>query len=143
MLGVKLPEAYVSLMKRNNGGYIPQHLVKVEAPVPQEFRYYLSDGFVSIGSIASLSMNQHRPVSIANTLYLVEEWGLPSGLVLLDGDGHTWVALDYRRAKENPPVIFLLTVGGRHIHVAADFADLVARMIPYEAIYDADGNLKA
>ena len=27
---------------------------------------------------------------------MTTEWGLPQDVVLLDGDGHTWIALDYR-----------------------------------------------
>ena len=32
LLSVELPEAYVDLMKRHNGGYIPEHLLRIEAP---------------------------------------------------------------------------------------------------------------
>jgi hypothetical protein len=37
-----------------------------------------------------------RGLSLLDSPYLVEEWGLPSPVVLLSGDGHCWIGLDYR-----------------------------------------------
>lgn len=143
LLSVKLPEAYVDLMKRHNGGYIPEHLVRIEAPVPPALADYLEDGFVSVGSIRGINSDPQSELSIAGTTYLIEEWDLPKGLVLLDGDGHTWIALDYRQAETNPPVVFLISDGGHHLNIASDFEDFIARLVPYGDVYDQDGNLKA
>ncbi len=143
LLKVELPLAYVSLMKRHNGGYIPQHLLRVEDSIPTSIRHYLEDGFVSVGRIAGISTDTHSVLSIASTIYLVEEWDLPKGLVLLDGDGHTWIALDYGQAESNPPVVFVVSDNGHQINIASDFADFLARLVPYEVVYDTDGNLKA
>ncbi|MFJ2034370.1 hypothetical protein [Streptosporangium sp. NPDC087985] len=37
-----------------------------------------------------------RMTSLLDTPYLIEEWGMPSPVVLLSGDGHHWIGLDYR-----------------------------------------------
>ncbi|MGY3215794.1 hypothetical protein ACVWWV_000296 [Bacillus sp. TE9122W] len=39
-----------------------------------------------------------------DSAYLIKEWELPEGLVLISGDGHTWVAMDYRKMKKNPAI---------------------------------------
>lgn len=48
--------------------------------------------------------------TLLDTTYLVEEWGLPTPVVLLSGEGHCWVALDYR-------------VSGRHGEPAVTWID--------------------
>lgn len=40
-------------------------------------------------------------LALLDTPYLVEEWGLPSPLVLLTGDGHWWTALDHRECGQD------------------------------------------
>jgi hypothetical protein len=37
-----------------------------------------------------------RHTTLLDTPYLVREWDLPASIVLLYGEGHYWVALDYR-----------------------------------------------
>ncbi|MBI1891264.1 MAG: SMI1/KNR4 family protein [Burkholderiales bacterium] len=143
LLGVKLPQSYVDLMRRQNGGYVEERLISPLAEVPQEMKYYIGDGYVSVGSIAGLNPRPGAHGSITQTTYMVDEWDLPKGVVLLDGDGHTWIALDYRQAKENPPVIFLISDSGRHINIAKDFSDFLDRMIPSEKMYDEKGNLRS
>ncbi|GMG78163.1 hypothetical protein ShirakiTA10_11250 [Bacillus safensis] len=39
-----------------------------------------------------------------DSAYLINEWELPEGLVLISGDGHTWVVMDYRKMKKNPSI---------------------------------------
>ena len=41
--------------------------------------------------------------------YYIKEWGLPSNLVLLSGDGHWWIALDYRKLNSDgePTITYL------------------------------------
>ena len=143
ILGVMLPDTYINLMRQHNGGYIPEHLVRIEAAIPPLLAYYIDNGFVSVGSIYGINTDPQGELSIARTTYLIEEWDLPKGLVLLDGDGHTWIALDYRQAETNPPVIFLISDGGHHFNIASDFEDFIARLVPYGDVYDEDGNLKA
>jgi hypothetical protein len=39
---------------------------------------------------------QAGTTTLLDTPYLVQEWELPTPVVLLSGDGHYWIALDYR-----------------------------------------------
>ncbi|MEB2277413.1 SMI1/KNR4 family protein [Bacillus sp. ILBB4] len=39
--------------------------------------------------------------------YYIEEWDLPKDILLLSGEGHWWVAFDYRNTKDNPPIIYM------------------------------------
>jgi len=50
-------------------------------------------------------------VGILQTAYMTKEWGLPGGLVLLNGDGHWWIALDYRSSgPTGPPTVVWVDV---------------------------------
>ena len=59
--------------------------------------------------------------------------------MLIDGDGHSWLALDYRRTGE-PAVIVIETDEMESLKVANSFAEMVAALVPYESVYDAEGN---
>jgi hypothetical protein len=65
--------------------------------------------------------------SLLDTPYLVEEWGLPAPLVLLSGDGHHWVGLDYRTCErdEEPSVTWFETDLDAELVLAADFRSFV------------------
>lgn len=44
--------------------------------------------------------------TLLDTAYLVREWDLPTPVVLLSGQGHHWVALDYRTSgPQGEPVV--------------------------------------
>lgn len=141
-LGVQLPAAYLALMREHNGGYVDEQLLRVVAAIPAELQPYIDHGYVSIGSIAGLNSDPEADGGLLQTAYLTQEWDLPAGLVLLDGDGHTWVALDYRGAAAEPPVIFLEAYSGAHVVIARDFADFLRRLVPFESVYDDDGELR-
>jgi hypothetical protein len=46
--------------------------------------------------------------------------------VLISGDGHWWIALDYRRQKEKPPVVYIESDGGRTVELASNFDSFLA-----------------
>ncbi len=64
---------------------------------------------------------------------------LPTGLVLLDGDGHTWIAFDYRKAGGDTAIVFVDSASGDTLLVASSFAELFASLIPHEELFDEDG----
>ncbi|MCR8630881.1 SMI1/KNR4 family protein [Paenibacillus sp. N5-1-1-5] len=45
----------------------------------------------------------------------------PKHVVLISGDGHWWIALDYRDRKEEPPVIYIESDGGTTFELAKNF----------------------
>jgi hypothetical protein len=70
-----------------------------------------------------------RTLSLLDTPYLVEEWGLPSPVVLLTGDGHTWIALDYRVGGE-PSVVWLDADDQSELQLAPDFRKFLDGLVP-------------
>lgn len=94
-LGVKLPESYVNLMKVHNGGTLAYSVLR-SGRVP--------DGEVEITDLRGIDLEE----GIGETNYLVEEWGMEKGLVIISGDGNYWLALDYRKHTGNePPVVYI------------------------------------
>ena len=56
------------------------------------------------------------------TGYMTAEWGLPAHQVLLTGDGHWWITLDYRKSQE--PVISWIDVeSGQDLPIAGSFRE--------------------
>lgn len=62
-----------------------------------------------------------RKPAFLESEYLIKEWGLPRNIVLISGDGHSWIALDYRNTKQEPPVIFVDVDDGQIIKIAPNF----------------------
>jgi hypothetical protein len=89
-LGVTLPASYTQLMSKQNGGELNYRYVLFEdgdaAIIPYFYEIDLEHG-------------------IGLSPVFVDECGLPEGLVLLTGDLHSWLALDYRKSTE-PSVIY-------------------------------------
>ncbi|KHF38851.1 SMI1/KNR4 family protein [Halalkalibacter okhensis] len=92
MLGVRLPKKYVELMQEQNGGELA-------------YRYVLFDD----GDAAVVPYFHELEVDrgVGLSPIFVEECGLPEHLVLLTGDFHSWVALDYRNERSVPRVVYV------------------------------------
>jgi hypothetical protein len=110
MLGVKLPETYKQLILIQNGGYIAYNAHP--SPVPTNW----AADHVQVDALMAISED-----GILSSHYYIQEWGLPEGLVLLHGDGHMWIALDYRQTDEDPPVIFIDSEAEQIVELAPDF----------------------
>ena len=64
--------------------------------------------------------------SITDSPDLNAEWGQPEELLLLHGDGHWWVALDYRAGREaEPAVVWFDNEVGEDVQLAASFGEFV------------------
>ena len=110
-LGVKLPESYLQLLREQNGGAIRFNAHPASEPNGWAEDHVQMDYIMGIGEGGG----------ILDSAYLIEEWDMPKNLVLLSGDGHTWVALDYRQTKENPPVIYIDNESGQSFELARSF----------------------
>jgi hypothetical protein len=64
---------------------------------------------------------------------MTSEWDLPSDLVLLCGDGHIWIALDYRGGTPEPQVVFL-DVDSHSTPLAATFDVFVSKLVRRPAV---------
>jgi hypothetical protein len=119
-LGVRLPHAYLSLLRIQNGGYTADSFRAYPAPEPTSWAadHVPFDSMFGIGE---------QNEGILQTPYLLREWGMPEGLVLLTGDGHWWIALDYRTSgPAGPPlVVWYDNEVGQDIQLAEDFESFI------------------
>ncbi|WP_462405215.1 SMI1/KNR4 family protein [Gracilibacillus sp. Marseille-QA3620] len=67
---------------------------------------------------------------------LLKEWNLPEELVILNGDGHTWFALDYRNNRVEPAVSYIDTDGDLDFVLADNFDEFIKDLyIEEEGLY--------
>lgn len=133
---VALPEAFVSY-DQPTGSW----LVKLPDSSSQGFRDHFGEGYVCIDGIWGLQL--YEGSSVFQTQRLIKEWNLPERLVLIAGNGHYWLALDYRERRKDPPVIVIVTDTGESLQVARSFAELLTLRQRHEEVFDADGSLLA
>jgi len=69
---------------------------------------------------------------------LIEEWGMPKELILLNGDGHIWIALDYRNNKDEPAVVYIDNESNEAIILADCFDDFIERLYIEDRLYSFD-----
>src|SRR5215216_5343247 len=132
MLGVQLPNAYLALLRFQNGGYTADAFQVHPAPEPTSWAI----DHVPFDSMFGIGQNNE---GILQTPYLLQEWGMPAGLVLLTGDGHWWIALDYRRSGPGgpPSVVWYDNEVGEDIQLADDFATFLQGLRQEDA-FDPD-----
>lgn len=132
VLGLRLPASFVALLRVCNGGYITRNAC------PTTTATSWADNHVHVASISGIPNPSDEPGpygvgrGILQTPYMVQEWGLPDRLVLIDGDGHTWSALDYRDRgnDEEPGVVWLDVELGQEVRLANSFAEFLERLRP-------------
>ncbi|MFD4641961.1 SMI1/KNR4 family protein [Lentzea sp. NPDC058436] len=124
LLGVRLPEALLELLRVQNGGTVVDEL----SAHPTTERTSWAPDHVPFDSLLGIGTAEGT-LSLLDTPYLVEEWGLPSPVVLLTGDGHTWIALDYREGGE-PSVVWLDADNESELPLAPDFTTFLNGLVP-------------
>ncbi|KMP52338.1 SMI1/KNR4 family protein [Bacillus cereus] len=129
VLNVKLPESYITLLKEQNGGTLRLDVHPTSKPNSW------ADDHVNVSGLYGISFNENES-SILESRYLIREWEMPENIVLLSGDGHTWIALDYRNVAENPPVIFIDNEFEEIIELAPNFDSFLQNLTTYE--YDEE-----
>src|SRR5690606_37330797 len=100
--GLKLPAGF-----SDYAGLSGPWVVRLPPAESEVAKYFFGEGFYEIERIAGLDPDTY--LSVFDSSRLTVEWGLPKELVLLEGDGHTWIALDYRKSTEGPTVIAIAT----------------------------------
>ena len=93
-LGVKLPIELVQLLRIQNGGYTQGFA----HPMTEETTW--ASDHVPLRDLAGIvtDKNIQTAQNLLDSGYLSGEWGLPPNQVLLSGDGHYWITLDYRNS---------------------------------------------
>lgn len=132
--GFKLPPQYSQYAGRNDSW-----VAKLPSTDDETLNYYFGEGFYTIDQFSMIDPEQYR--SIFDSPALIKEWGLPERLVLIDGDGHTWLALDYRESKYNPKVIVMESDNHKFLAVSKTFDEFVQSLLLYEDVYDNEGNI--
>ncbi|MGX1541448.1 SMI1/KNR4 family protein [Streptomyces adustus] len=124
-LGVRLPAALLEILWVQNGGVVADAWNAFPTDVPTSW----SENHVPLDEMMGIGRHDGQ-VSLLDTAYLVEEWGLPSPLVLLSGDGHCWIALDYRVCGKDgePSVTWFDVDDSTELPLAADFQAFVERL---------------
>lgn len=124
-LGVRLPSSLLELLRIRDGGQVAPHWSVFPTQVPNSW----SEDHVPFGEMLGISEGAGRS-SLLDSAYLAEEWDLPPDLVLLSGDGHYWVALDYRAvgAQGEPSMGWFDADDGTELPLAEDFRAFVERL---------------
>ncbi len=137
ILGVSLPADYIAALRQKNGGLVVGNYFRLpHQHIPSHLRGFVDHGYICIADINGIGRTH---ISVLETPYMTEEWRLPKGFVLLDGDGHTWTAFDYRTAKSNPTVVYLDAESGDTLFVADNFSQFFVSLVRHEALFDDKG----
>lgn len=141
-LGIRFPEAYLNLVKRWNGGYLGDTFqIPVKEP-PDSPHYYLGEGFFSISDIAGLTEDARSLASILYTVNTARNWGVPNEVIPFSGDGHTWIAFDYRHLVNDEPTIIFIETDKLWFRVLANsFQEMLDSLLPHDQVFDEDGNI--
>lgn len=124
-LQVRLPPEYVALLKLQNGGYTQGFGHPMAVPTSWADNHVPLESLAGIGVVTGATW---RP-DILDSDYLTKEWGLPPRQVLLAGDGHWWITLDYRSGA-TPSVRWLDVEVGEDLLVAPLFGEFIAGLRP-------------
>ncbi|MGN7043214.1 SMI1/KNR4 family protein [Bacillus safensis] len=127
-LGVTLPDTYKKLLLEQNGGYI------VHNAFPTNHSNSWAEDHIQFTHLRGIAEDD----GIMESEYLIEEWDLPKGLILINGDGHTWVAMDYRKTKENPPIHYFDLEMEEDFKLADSFDELIKGLYTVEYIVDEE-----
>lgn len=122
ILGVCLPSALLELLRVQNGGGVADGWNAFPTTQPTSW----SDSHVPFDTMAGIGAAEGA-LSLLDTPYLVQEWNLPSPLVLLTGDGHWWIALDYRECGPDgePSVTWFDTELDQDLRLTPDFRTFI------------------
>ncbi|MCY8464371.1 SMI1/KNR4 family protein [Bacillus atrophaeus] len=121
-LNLTLPEQYKKLIIQQNGGLINFNAF----PTDQETSW--ADDHIEVDHIRGIG----KDLGILESEYLIKEWGLPQRLLLIQGDGHNWVALDYRLTNENPPVHYFDLELNNDFKIADSFDEFLSKLYTHE-----------
>ncbi|MGD7061486.1 SMI1/KNR4 family protein [Bacillus altitudinis] len=125
-LGVTLPDTYKKLILEQNGGYT------IHNAFPTTHSNSWAEDHIQFNHLLGIAEGE----GIMDSAYLIKEWELPKGLVLISGDGHTWVAMDYRKTKENPAIHYFDVEMEEDFKLADSFDEFIEGL--YTAEYSVD-----
>jgi len=130
-LNVKLPSLLIELLKIQNGGYTKGFAY------PMTIKTTWAENHVPLSELFGIvtDPNIKTGQNILDSAYLIEEWGLPHKQVLLTGDGHWWITLDYRKSKI-PSVRWIDLECDQDIHISDNFEDFINGLVSEDTYAD-------
>lgn len=130
-LGVRLPGGFIDLLRQQNGGYTKGFAF------PTNRRTSWAEDHVPLDEMGGIVTDPaHKGVhNILLTEYMSREWGLPPRQILLAGDGHWWITLDYRESDE-PVVSWIDVEVGQDLVIAPSFAAFLDGLVPKSSFTD-------
>ncbi|MFA0961559.1 SMI1/KNR4 family protein [Roseivirga sp. BDSF3-8] len=130
-LGVKLPDSFLDLLKIQNGGYTKGFAF------PMTKKTTWSDNHVPLTELFGIVLDKgsESAHNIMQSGYMTQEWGLPEKQILLTGDGHWWITLDYRQGSI-PTVRWIDCECGEDIHIADSFNDFFNGLLSEDKFAD-------
>lgn len=122
--GVKLPDELIELLRIQNGGYT------IGFVFPMKEKTSWADDHVPLDELAGIDLDRESMsvFNLANSSSLSKEWNVPEKQILLAGDGHYWITLDYRIGHV-PTVAWIDTECAQDIQVANSFSSFLAGLI--------------
>lgn len=121
--GVKLPREYVELLRIQNGGYLLKDSINIGVEIDNEHT-------LAIDYLLGIKEDK----GIMETGYLLNEWGIDSNhLIVISGDGHYFIVLDYREDQNNPKVAYLISDSGELIELFPTFYEIMNELVPDES----------
>jgi SMI1/KNR4 family protein SUKH-1 len=126
ILGVKLPELLIKLLRIQNGGYVADLVFPMKEPTSWAENHIALSEMFGIVTDKSIETTQN----LLDSEY-VKEWGIPEKQVLLSGDGHWWITLDYRNG-DNPTVRWIDLECNQDIHMADSFEGFINGLVSGE-----------
>ncbi|GAB1305962.1 SMI1/KNR4 family protein [Bacillus altitudinis] len=127
-LGITLPDTYKKLILEQNGGYTIHNAF----PTTQSNSW--AEDHIQFNHLLGIAEDE----GIMDSAYLIKEWELPEGLVLINGDGHTWVAMDYRKTKENPAIHYFDVEMEEDFKLADSFDEFIEGLYTFEYSVDEE-----
>ncbi len=127
-LGVTLPDTYKKLILEQNGGYT------IHNAFPTTHSNSWAEDHIQFNHLLGIAEDE----GIMDSAYLIKEWELPEGLVLINGDGHTWVAMDYRKTKENPAIHYFDVEMEEDFKLADSFDEFIEGLYTVEYTVDEE-----
>ena len=122
-LKIKLPLSYINILKEQNGGFITFNSYPTDVPTSWAENHIHVDHIFGIG----------EKNSILESEYLIKEWDMPEGLILFNGEGHTWVAFDYRNVDSNPSIVYVDNEDETVLKIADTFDEFLERLYTEES----------
>ncbi|MCU7741519.1 SMI1/KNR4 family protein [Priestia megaterium] len=115
---VSLPKEYLNLLALQNGGEINYN--SHPSPIATSW----AETHINISFIMGIGKEN----GILETPYYLKEWGIPEGFILFSGEGHAWLAFDYRHSKSNPPIVYIDNEMNQIIKIADSFGLFLSKL---------------